>query len=227
MQAPWRQQKAGHMRRDNLQERRSFTEPCDLGRPALTVAYDHIGNALVGWIEADRRARLLVDSQLRAWWVSPAADELMRRTGALLIRNGHVHTSEQRFKSQLRDLVHGATEELSLQCIHDQRVGEPVVITAQRLSAPSDHLVGVTLQSANENFAFRLADLQQAFGFTRTEERVAFHLLCGRTANETAQHLKVSLETVRTHIKRSYGKLGVSSREAFFHRLTPFIVPLV
>jgi DNA-binding CsgD family transcriptional regulator len=35
----------------------------------------------------------------------------------------------------------------------------------------------------------------------------------------------VSLETVRTHIKRTYGKLGVRSRERFFYKLAPFVIP--
>ena len=201
-------------------------EPIGRSRLGQALTYDSIADALFDWMEVDQRARLLVDDQLRAWWTSPAADALISRTGVLLIRSDHLHTSEKRFDGQLRELVEGAKEELSIQCIPDPRRGEHLVITAQRLSPPSHHLVGLTLQSVTETFGFRLADLHQAFGFTPTEERVVRHLLCGRTADETAQHLNVALETVRTHIKRSYVKLGVSSREAFFHRLVPFIVPL-
>jgi DNA-binding CsgD family transcriptional regulator len=50
--------------------------------------------------------------------------------------------------------------------------------------------------------------------------------MCGRTAEEASHELGVSLETVRTHIKRAYAKLGVCSREGFFHRLTPFVILL-
>lgn len=214
------------MRLANVQERPFFAEPRGPSCPDLTLAYDGIGEALVSWMEVEQRARLLVDDQLRVWWTSPAADALIGRAGALLIRSGHVHTSDKRFDRQLRELIACAKGELSIQCIPDPRRGEHLVITAQRLSPPSHHLVGLTLQSVTDDFGFRLADLHQAFGFTPTEERVAHHLLCGRTADETAQHLNVSLETVRTHIKRSYVKLGVSSREAFFHRLTPFMVPV-
>jgi DNA-binding CsgD family transcriptional regulator len=177
-------------------------------------------------MECDSRARLLVDNQLRTYWVSPTADAVLASLTSLLIRNGCIRTRENRFDRQIRELVDAATSELSVQCIHDARTGEHVVLTAVRLSRPSEHLVGLTLQRAGDTFQFRLADLREAFGFTQTEGRVAYHLMCGRTAEETAQHLGVSLETVRTHIKRGYAKLGVSSREAFFHRLTPFLIIL-
>lgn len=214
------------MRPANLDERRSFIEPQDLDPRGYNIDYTLLNHALARWMEADSRARVLVDNDLRAWWVSPAADAAMSQVGSILIRNGRLRTRENRFDRELRELIDGATPELSIRCIHDPRTGEHVVLTAQRLSAPSDHLVGLTLQPASENFVFRLADLHEAFGFTRTEGRVAYHLMCGRTAEETARHLRVSLETVRTHIKRGYAKLGVSSREAFFHRLTPFVVLL-
>ena len=214
------------MRPANLDERRSYAERDTSADSDGNVDYGFLRHALAHWMETDARARLLIDDDLHAWWVSPAADAVMGQIGALVLRNGYVRTRENRFERQLRDLVDNATPEMSIQCIHDPRTEEHVVLTAQRLSAPSNHLVGITLQRASENFVFRLADLHGAFGFTRTEGRVAYHLMCGRTAEETSQHLRVSLETVRTHIKRAYAKLGVSSREAFFHRLTPFVVLL-
>ena len=214
------------MRPANLDEHRSFAEPHDPYKIDATIEFGFLNHVLARWMEVESRARLLVDDDLRTYWLSPAAETVMGEIQSLLIRNGHVRTRENRFDRQLRELVTTAAQQVSIQCIHDPRTGEHVVLTATRLSEPSDYLVGLTLQRAHENFAFRLADLHEAFGFTRTEGRVAYHLMCGMTAEETAQHLQVSLETVRTHIKRGYAKLGVSSREAFFHRLTPFVVLL-
>jgi DNA-binding CsgD family transcriptional regulator len=115
---------------------------------------------------------------------------------------------------------------MSTCCLHDPKTGEHLVLTALRLRESSGDIVGLTLLRADDRFPFHLADLRSAFGFTHTEGRVAYHLLCGCTAEETAQELGVSLETVRTHIKRAYAKLGVSSREGFFHRLAPFVILL-
>lgn len=213
----------------NLEERRSFAEPRSLGdiasetRDARRLG-DMATEALACWMETEGRARILVDDDLLARWVNASARALMSQANSLLIRNGHIRTRENRFDRQLRDFVANASPAISIRCFQDPTTGEHLVLTALRLSAPSDHLVGLTLQPANGDVMFRLADLREAFGFTQTEGRVAYDLLCGHTADETAQILHVSLDTVRTHIKRAYAKLGVSSREAFFHRLAPFVL---
>jgi DNA-binding CsgD family transcriptional regulator len=207
-----------------LRECRSFDDPHS-HRGAGSKADDVFqGEALAMWMETEGRARILVDDDLRARWVSPRAAAMMSRANSLLIRNGHIRTRENRFDRQLRDFVAGATSTISLRCFHDPSACEHLVLTALRLGAPFEDIVGLTMQPASASYSFRIADLHDAFGFTLTEGRVAYDLLCGNTAEQTAQILHVGLETVRTHIKRIYVKLGVSSREAFFHRLAPFML---
>jgi DNA-binding CsgD family transcriptional regulator len=214
------------MQPTSLYEHRSFTDPEPNNQSTSTEHDGFISNTLAHWMEADQRARVLVDNQLRTWWVSRAAESLLTEPSALLIRNGYLRTRDSRFDRHLRALTERTPDDLIIECIHDERTGEQVVIVAQRLDPPLNHFIGLTLQRANGEFELRLADLSGAFGFTPTEARVAYHLLLGCTAEETAEKLRVSLETVRTHIKRAYAKLGVGSREAFFHRLTPFVILL-
>jgi DNA-binding CsgD family transcriptional regulator len=209
-----------------LYEQRIFAGTHRSDRPGFAADDDKLEQALAQWIEAEGRARVLVDDALRVCWMNAAAESLISSPNSLLIRNGHIRTRENRFDRQLRELVDGAASQMSTCCLHDAKAGEHLVLTAVRLSAPSDEMVGLTLLRATEDFPFRFADLHSAFGMTQTESRVAYHLMCGRTAEEASQELGVSLETVRTHIKRAYAKLGVSSREGFFHRLTPFVILL-
>jgi LuxR family maltose regulon positive regulatory protein len=68
--------------------------------------------------------------------------------------------------------------------------------------------------------------IAEAFGLTSAELRVLKSLSAGETAQETAGDLKVSVDTVRTHIRRVYQKVGVNSREALFTRVRPFMVML-
>ena len=51
--------------------------------------------------------------------------------------------------------------------------------------------------------------LQSAFGLTRAEARVVARLARGLSPREIASELGVSVETVRSHLKRSYAKVGV------------------
>lgn len=183
-----------------------------------------VSQIVTDWIGREERARILVDKHLTAHWVNSSAATLMNESSSVAHRNGRIRPRDRRVEGELRTFVEHATSEVSAQCLSDPRSGEQVVVTAIRLPSPWEHLVGMTLQRASEDFSVRLANLEQALGLTRTEARVAHHLFCGRTAEETAEDLHVSLDTVRTHIKRTYAKLGVSSREHFFHKLTPFVI---
>jgi DNA-binding CsgD family transcriptional regulator len=183
-----------------------------------------VQHALAQWIEGEGRARVLVDEGLKVFWMNPAAERLMGRPNSVLIRNGHIRSRENRFDRELRALIQDANGQVSVLCVHDAKTGENLLLSAIRLASPFDDFVGLTVSDATEDYRFRLADLHSAFGLTQTEVRVASRLLGGRTAEETAQDFGVALETVRTHIKRVYAKLGVCSREAFFHKLAPFMI---
>lgn len=183
-----------------------------------------VNQIVTDWMCSEERARILVDKHLTAHWVNSSAATLMNTSHSVVHRNGRILARDRRVDGELRTFVERATREVSAQCLSDPGTGEQVVMTAIRLPSPWEHLVGMTLQRASDDCSVRLANLEQALGLTRTEARVAHHLFCGRTAEETAEDLQVSLDTIRTHIKRTYAKLGVSSREHFFHKLTPFVI---
>jgi DNA-binding CsgD family transcriptional regulator len=65
-----------------------------------------------------------------------------------------------------------------------------------------------------------------AFNLTASEVRVLEQLCHGATALEAAVELHSSVETIRTHIKRLYQKVGVGSREALLSQLRPFLMTL-
>ena len=60
--------------------------------------------------------------------------------------------------------------------------------------------------------------LARAFDLTRREEEVAVLLLDGSTQAELPQKLCVSENTVKTHVRHIYRKLGVRSREQLFEK---------
>jgi DNA-binding CsgD family transcriptional regulator len=185
-----------------------------------------LDHALAGWIGGDAQARVLTDANLTAYWVSASAEALINADRSVLRRNGRLVPRDPRQQRVLKRFVQGATAQVSSQCIVDGDTGDQIILTATRLPSPWEHLVGITLQRAGEDVDVHLADLHQAFGLTPTEARVVHRLFCGNTAEQVAEDMQVSLGTVRTHIKRAYAKLGVSSREGFFHKLTPFVISL-
>ena len=67
-------------------------------------------------------------------------------------------------------------------------------------------------------------DLRKVFNLTKSELVVVKLLVNGDPADEIAEQLSVSVETVRTHIRRLYSKLGVSNRERLFGIISQFRV---
>lgn len=70
-----------------------------------------------------------------------------------------------------------------------------------------------------------LPDLRPLFGLTPAEMKVVKHLVSGMTADELASHLEITLEAARTHIRRVYNKMGVSSREKLIAKANLYRVP--
>jgi len=65
----------------------------------------------------------------------------------------------------------------------------------------------------------QLGSLQAMFRLTKAEARLVEQLLMGRTPAEAAEALGVTIHTVRTYLKRLYGKLGVSSQALLMRKL--------
>ena len=172
------------------------------------------------WMEADAEPRLIVRDDLRPEWVNPSADRILSDPDSVLYCNGRLRPRSPTVDPELRNFVSQVTQAGATHCLTDARTGEHVVLTASRL----DDRVAITLRWPDHGAPIKLVDLRQAFGLTEAERCVAERLMNGQTAEETAADLRVSLETIRTHIKRAYAKLGVCSREAFFTKLREFVV---
>lgn len=70
-----------------------------------------------------------------------------------------------------------------------------------------------------------LPDVGAIFGLTPSESRTLDGLVSGQRADELARASSVSIETVRTHIRRIYNKLGVNSREQMIAKINAYRVP--
>ena len=61
----------------------------------------------------------------------------------------------------------------------------------------------------------------EAFGFGRAHHRV-LHFVHRYPGLKVADLLDVSIETVRSHIRSIYSKVGATSRESLFSKLRPY-----
>lgn len=66
------------------------------------------------------------------------------------------------------------------------------------------------------------ADTRAVFGLTPAEDRLVKQLMEGANIEQVSNDLDISIETARTHVRRSYLKIGVTNREQLFAALSPF-----
>ena len=107
---------------------------------------------------------------------------------------------------------------------HPRRTGEAYfIIRAERLAVANDpQAIVLCLQNSAAEDRYIWADFGSVFALTRSEVIVIKQLVSGNGADQIANALGVSVETVRTHIKRIYAKVSVSNREQLFQAVLPF-----
>ena len=64
-----------------------------------------------------------------------------------------------------------------------------------------------------------VAEISRGFNLTAREAEVALHLARGYTLPQTAQTLGVTLDTVRSHVKKLYAKLAIHKKQQLIELL--------
>ena len=177
---------------------------------------------LVNWFNAERRGRMILTPDLELSWCNLAARKLIGHRQRLVVRNGCLRPCNPGDQKRFETFVHDADDQLSVLCLLDEEGDNHLVTTAIRL--PQTTMVGLTAFRVWQDFETLWADLNQAFGLTRSEQEICRSLGSGLTADAVAEKLQTSVKTVRTHIRHVYSKLGVCSREELFHKLMPYMI---
>ncbi|MFK0300292.1 helix-turn-helix transcriptional regulator [Brevundimonas sp. NPDC090276] len=191
--------------------------------PVWTPAGAHVdavcGRAIVHWVEGERRARLIVSSDLEVVWMNEAARAL-RDDGEAFVGE------DQRLASSspiLAGLVASARSDTACCAVLPGDGGRRWVAWARQVYAAPTALVGLTLQRARGETRFQA--LIDNHVLTPSEGRIIEMLLSGAETGRIAQALDISIETLRTHLKHAYQKMGVRSRGELFAEAISFVGP--
>lgn len=175
--------------------------------------------ALAGWIGQERRARLIVTPAGDALWISAAARALIDAGSPLHIQGGRLTGTTPQISERLQSLL--ASVDASAPCwVLEER---DAVIWAQQIETVGPVRIGLTIRPIKEELEITaLADARQ---LTAAEARVVGMMLGGAETGRIAQALDISVETLRTHVKHVYRKLGVNSRGGLFATALVFVQP--
>ncbi len=189
----------------------------------MRVVPDVPAHHVLTWMGHDLMARLIVSDQLVVRWNNPAAKRLIDSVAGLDFAGDKLILQSSVLTDGLRSFVRASGQNTTNLCLYVSD-GELLLCTAVELGgAPGERLTGLALRSTAQPGLLASAALEIAFRLTGAERRVVELMFVGQTAEEVSHKLGTSIGTVRVHIRHIYEKIQVSSREAMFHKLMPFV----
>jgi DNA-binding CsgD family transcriptional regulator len=177
----------------------------------------------MSWLEVVERPLVIVNAQLRMLWCNPAFDALIEAQNLLNLVEGCLSATTASAHEKLQGVIR-AGESDSIALLEESDGDSHLLIRASRIPAArvDDDAFGLRIFRTSEDVGLNHLQLAVVFGLTPGETRVLASMLGGLTADDIARELAISVETVRSHIRRIYDKIGVSSREGLFSRLRQF-----
>lgn len=195
--------------------------PVHLPPPNSGVAYPAVAY-IDNWLQRLPWAVVVVDENLDCLWVNPAARELAER-GRIRLTGERLEIGDATTTASLKAFV-ASIDSQPETWVTKTDEGDHLVVrgdTVEPATLPA--AVALIIKSASETSRHRVwADLKRAFGLTRSETVIVTRLIDGDCADDIAASLGLAVDTVRSHIRRTYTKLNVGTREQLFAKVLPF-----
>ena len=175
-------------------------------------------------LSAGANPRLICNQQQRVLWQCPQLAAWLDRSRACKIEREQLVLTDKRAQAALDQFLADPDLPDAAICIEDEAVANRVVIQCKRLQVPRFG-PAFSLRFV-ANIKGRESDFrhfEETFGVTRQEAVICRQLLQGHTVQEIVEAEGKSSDTIRFHIRNLYQKIGVSSREALFANLRPFM----
>jgi len=175
------------------------------------------------WFAQDPAPRVVVGRDLTVLAANRRAEELIEANGALSLRDGALAARDRRTSHDLSAAVTDAGPNPCFKVVGADGDGGALLVELVVLDGEGIEAVGITLRDLNAEVEIECADLEPVFGVTPGEHQVIVQLLRGQSSRDIAERFGKSILTVRTHVKRAYGKIGVKTRGQLFARLLPYL----
>lgn len=173
---------------------------------------------VMAWCQNSRTPAVLAQSDSTVVWSNDAGTALLADREHFVLRGDKLCCLDPPQENQFHAFIEEKRFDLNSWI---SRRDESILIVL-REELPGDELLGLTFHRVGATVDYLWADFGPVLGLTCAEVRVAQRLMEGAGAEGIARSLDVGIETVRTHIRRTYNKLGISSREELFARLSPY-----
>lgn len=194
-------------------------------RSCAGVAIDRsCAGAALQWLALDHRARLIVSNDLQVRWHNRRAAECLASRASVNLRDGALAFGTPGVLRAFAAFVAGLGDDLQTLAIPSEEEGDILLLRGWRTQYAGEVLACIEVIRDNGDFTCHYRDIDVVFHLTPAEHRVVLQSLSGHTVSTIASGSGLSIDTVRTHIRRIYSKLGVGSREELLGRLAPYRV---
>lgn len=183
-----------------------------------------IADIALQWLAADRRARFMVDRDLRIMWTNAEAGALFDSRIGMYRHDDQLMFATSENERAFRTFLTAPDASDCCLALRGGGDGRWLLFHAYSIDR-GDHggVVGIEVQ-ADDRATDRYHDLGIIFALTPAEHKIVLHLLDGLSATTIAERLGIAVGTVRTHVRRIYQKINVSSREGLMCALRPYCV---
>jgi DNA-binding CsgD family transcriptional regulator len=155
--------------------------------------------------------------------MSAAAEALPHRDFPFRSDGEHDSDGERRLDQRLLAEIDPATRQLRCATGKPEFRCQAWMAWACALPGPGGDVLALILRARGERPNLKvLAEVGQ---LTRAEIRTIEMITSGTETAAIAEELGISLETLRTHIKHAYRKLGVTTRGGLFALVADFLQP--
>ena len=178
-------------------------------------------------LEKIDRGVVLLDALGRVVDANSIARQVLTHGNGLLLRNGRFTFADAAIEGRFEQLLKSAGKVNGAPRVVAASVKRPGAATCRVLVSPimvedgQAHSAAfiVVIFAPAEQRAITHEVLLEIYGLTRAQADVARQLYAGLSVEETAAELKLSLNTVRTHLKQIFSKCSVQSQAELLHTL--------
>lgn len=180
--------------------------------------------ALHDWLEAEGGPRLIVHRSGQIIWSNVRSRRILGEAVCVSDANGRLTATGRSQQGELQaflDNLNGGPE-IAVVTSPDG-AQPPLVIIGCALRLDSGDYLGLRFRQVSDSPRLLFANLTPVYKLTGAERHVVRRLVEGETAEAIGKAQGQSIDTVRTHIRNVYSKIGVSSREALFARIFQYM----
>lgn len=199
----------------SVQEHQQYRSLKDIDKENRQIVFD--------WVTKECKARLIVDRSMKLLWANDTAHEMLMHGAHIVLEGDGIIVRREELRTMIEQAMRGRTEASLFVIEHSDDIGSDLLVRLERL--PDDGgktYFGLQLIRHAPTPGGWSEMLANHFQLTPKQSQVLVRMISGESGEEVAKAMRISVETVRTHVRDVYAKLRVSSREELFVRVRPF-----